>query len=364
MEPCVRIHLATSALLALGCNPGDFDRSGRQPILPEADASSASQMSAADAALDSKVESVAPSAIDSATGSAPQPMADAPRGESGTGTNSNHAGDRGEREVGRGAEQGMSAPEPSTIATDASMPARPALSPDSSMQPLPASADACVGRLADPMRCGCSDDCAASHATAACVDGHCLHACEAGFADCNTDLARAAQGDGCETDVRNDDTRCGSCEQRCSAEFGSYVACENAVCTPIGATPIQLTALGRCLDVRGPDERNGTPAQIWSCGDRLPQQEWVMTAAGDLRGFANKCLDVRGPSSRNGTPVQIWDCVRAPQQTWSLNARGQLVGLDGKCLQVVGGASADGQAVELWDCLDIPAQHWTAREVR
>jgi glucosylceramidase len=72
-----------------------------------------------------------------------------------------------------------------------------------------------------------------------------------------------------------------------------------------------------------------------------------------------RCLDVRGPSDRNGTPVQIWDCVRAPQQRWTLNARGQLVGLNGKCLQVVAQTSDDGQAVELWDSLDIPAQRWT-----
>ena len=25
-----------------------------------------------------------------------------------------------------------------------------------------------------------------------------------------------------------------------------------------------------------------------------------------IRGYHGKCLDVRGPSSRNGTPVQLW----------------------------------------------------------
>ena len=166
-------------------------------------------------------------------------------------------------------------------------------------------------------------------------------------------------GNGCETDLRTNDTSCNACGQRCTTEHARFVGCEARMCRPLSVTPMQLRVFGRCLDVEGPDSGNGTPAQIWSCGDHLPQQEWAEPPAGELRGFENKCLDVRGPFSDNRTAVQTWDCVRAPQQTWRLNEKGQLVGFAGKCLQVKGGVDADGQDVELSDCLDIPAQRWT-----
>jgi Ricin-type beta-trefoil lectin domain len=230
--------------------------------------------------------------------------------------------------------------------------AQEASAPEAAVEP-----QVCLG-TANPSVCGCHRDCEAYNARGVCVMGRCERKCPQDFDDCNQDLGTGVTGDGCETDLRTNDASCNACGQRCTTEHARFVGCEARLCRPLDVTPRQLRVFDRCLDVEGPYLGNGHPAQIWSCGDHLPQQEWAETTTGELRGFENKCLDVRGPFSDNGTAVQTWDCVRAPQQTWTLNEKGQLVGFAGKCLQVKDGVDADGQDVELFDCLDIPAQRW------
>ncbi|WBB95816.1 hypothetical protein O7543_26420 [Solwaraspora sp. WMMA2080] len=34
--------------------------------------------------------------------------------------------------------------------------------------------------------------------------------------------------------------------------------------------------------------------------------------------FASRCVDVRGPDTRDGTPWLLWDCINAPRQQWRL----------------------------------------------
>jgi hypothetical protein len=219
----------------------------------------------------------------------------------------------------------------------------------------------CLGSRSDPMTCGCDRDCAALNALGVCSMGRCVRTCLHDFDDCNLDLDQGlSEGqDGCETDLRTNDGSCNACGRRCTTEQARFVSCQDKLCKPLsGLTPMQLRVFDRCLEVRGAGSANGTVAEIRSCGDHLPQQEWAETPFGELRGLDNKCLDVRGPYDLDATAVQIWDCVRASQQTWKLNNKGQLVGIFGRCLQVRDGIDADGQEVEMQPCEDIPAQRW------
>jgi hypothetical protein len=228
------------------------------------------------------------------------------------------------------------------------------------MDPAPPVSE-CLNGLADGVRCGCADDCKASNAMASCVEGRCVRRCDADHGDCNSNLALGStkDGDGCETDLRTSDSRCGDCSTACTTQLGPYVSCENKQCRVLEITPTPLVALGRCLDLINGWTFDGNNVQLYSCGDRLPQQLWAFTATGEVRGFGNKCLDVEGPNDQDDALVQVWECVDVPQQRWELNALGQLVAYSGKCLEVRDGTSVDGQTVWLQKCRDIPAQRWT-----
>lgn len=244
-----------------------------------------------------------------------------------------------------------------TDAQETSVPAEASVQ-ETSVQETSVLPEICLNDASDPLRCGCKADCDRPNADHQCVSGRCVRACLPNFDDCNLDLMNAAS-DGCEVDLRTNDVHCSMCGQACTTEQERFVGCQDKICKPLTVTAKQLRVFDRCLSVSGPSSEAGTDVHLWSCGSQLPEQEWALTPAGELRGYANKCLDVEGPSLENGTAIQIWDCVRVPQQTWRLNSKGQIVGLGEKCIQVKDGISSDGQKIELHDCMDIPAQRFT-----
>lgn len=95
---------------------------------------------------------------------------------------------------------------------------------------------------------------------------------------------------------------------------------------------------GRCLDITGTSQANGTLAEIWDCrGDA--DQQFTNTSAGELRVYGgSKCLDVVGAATAKGTAVNIWDCNGQCNQQVRLSTDGTITAVgSGKCLDVSGG---------------------------
>src|SRR3954470_3032101 len=88
-------------------------------------------------------------------------------------------------------------------------------------------------------------------------------------------------------------------------------------------------------------------------GNKKPAYDAVLTALGGgggtstggstgvLRGAGSgRCLDVPGASQGDGTLLQVWDCSGAANQQWTLTSGNQLMVYGSKCLDVPGHATA------------------------
>jgi alpha-galactosidase len=129
--------------------------------------------------------------------------------------------------------------------------------------------------------------------------------------------------------------------------------------TPIPATRIQGVGSGRCLDVNGASQANGTPVIIWDCHQQANQQ-WTLTDAGELRVYGSKCLDVYNADTADGTAVIIWDCNGQSNQKWRFNDDGTITAVGaGKCLDVTGNATANGTRLQIWTCTGAANQRWS-----
>ncbi|MEV0123715.1 non-reducing end alpha-L-arabinofuranosidase family hydrolase [Streptomyces sp. NPDC050703] len=116
---------------------------------------------------------------------------------------------------------------------------------------------------------------------------------------------------------------------------------------------------GRCLDVPGASQTNGTYLQIYDCWDGA-NQRWTWTDAKQLTVYGDKCLDVPGHATTAGTRVQIWTCSGGANQRWRVNADGTVVGEEsGLCLGVTGSGTANSTAVEIQTCNGGSSQRWT-----
>jgi hypothetical protein len=122
---------------------------------------------------------------------------------------------------------------------------------------------------------------------------------------------------------------------------------------------LRNTGSGRCLDVPGARTTNNTQVAIYDCNSGTNQQ-WVGSAAGELRVYGNKCLDASGRGTANGTPVVIYDCTGGTNQKWTLNSNGTITGVaSGRCLDVVQNGTANGSRIQLWDCTGGANQAWS-----
>jgi hypothetical protein len=116
---------------------------------------------------------------------------------------------------------------------------------------------------------------------------------------------------------------------------------------------------GRCLEVPGAGQTDGTNVQIWDCTGGT-NQRWTLTDDNQLTVYGNKCLDVPDHATTAGTRPVIWSCNGGSNQQWRANADGTIVAVEsGLCLDVSGGATANGTAVQLWNCNGGNNQKWT-----
>jgi alpha-galactosidase len=129
---------------------------------------------------------------------------------------------------------------------------------------------------------------------------------------------------------------------------------------PSGGTfALRGAGSGRCLDITGASQTNGTLAEIWDCHGGANQQ-FTATSAGELRVYGNaKCLDVYNNQTANGTAVEIWDCNGGANQRFQLNSNGSITAVGAnKCLDVTGNGTANGTKVQIWDCNGGANQKW------
>ncbi len=89
----------------------------------------------------------------------------------------------------------------------------------------------CTSTLTDPLNCGgCGTACPApAGGTAVCAGGSCSGICGAGQADCDGDLSMSPTN-GCEIDLENDATNCGTCGFACTYANASGV-CGTGQCS-------------------------------------------------------------------------------------------------------------------------------------
>jgi poly(3-hydroxybutyrate) depolymerase len=128
---------------------------------------------------------------------------------------------------------------------------------------------------------------------------------------------------------------------------------------PSSTSAVRNTASGRCLDVNGASQTNGTAAIIWDCHGQ-PNQAWTSTSAQELRVFNGKCLDVNGAGTANGTSVIIWDCNGQPNQQWRFNTDGTINAVgSGRCLDLVSNGTANGTRTQISDCTGAASQKWS-----
>ncbi|WP_336320499.1 non-reducing end alpha-L-arabinofuranosidase family hydrolase [Streptomyces lavendofoliae] len=152
-----------------------------------------------------------------------------------------------------------------------------------------------------------------------------------------------------------------------SAVLAAVVAALAALAAMLAAAPAQAASSGalrgvgsgRCLDVPGAGQTNGTYLQIYDCWGGTNQQ-WTATDTGRLTVYGDKCLDVPGHATAAGTRVQIWACSGGANQQWRLNSDGTVVGVEsGLCLEAAGAGTANGTAVQIGRCDGGSNQKWT-----
>ncbi len=115
---------------------------------------------------------------------------------------------------------------------------------------------------------------------------------------------------------------------------------------------------GRCADVPGAAQTNGTRIALWDCNGGA-NQIWTATPSAQLTVYGTKCLDVNGASTADGAAVQIWDCNNGGNQQWTIRADGTVVNTaSGKCLDATAGAMANGTPLEIWTCTGGANQKW------
>ncbi len=125
-----------------------------------------------------------------------------------------------------------------------------------------------------------------------------------------------------------------------------------------GAGVLRGQESGRCVDVPGATQSNGTVVALWDCNGGT-NQSWVANGDRQLRVYGTKCLDVNAGGTADGTTVLIYDCHGGTNQQWTVNADGTVVGVgSGKCLDATGHGTANGTLLQIWTCNGGANQTW------
>jgi dienelactone hydrolase len=125
-----------------------------------------------------------------------------------------------------------------------------------------------------------------------------------------------------------------------------------------GASTFSLVGVGsgKCVDVPGASQTNGTGLIIYTCNGGS-NQRWTQTAASDLRIYNNsRCMEAGGANSR----AAINSCSGSNSQKWTFNSNGTISNVQsGLCLDVSNASTANNAAVIVWSCHTGSNQRWT-----
>ncbi|MFF3688948.1 ricin-type beta-trefoil lectin domain protein [Streptomyces sp. NPDC002187] len=115
---------------------------------------------------------------------------------------------------------------------------------------------------------------------------------------------------------------------------------------------------GKCLDVAGGADADGTAVQLWDCNGSAAQR-WTIRSDGSVRALG-KCLDVTSGSIANGAKVQLYGCNGSGAQQWRHESgSGDLVNVPAdRCLDVTDNSSANGARAQIWSCTGAANQKW------
>ncbi|TRM61545.1 ricin B lectin domain-containing protein [Schizophyllum amplum] len=111
---------------------------------------------------------------------------------------------------------------------------------------------------------------------------------------------------------------------------------------------------GKCLDVQGNVQENGTPVDVYDCNG-TSAQNWVLNRGSTHVRLAGTdlCLDA-GSNIGNGMQMKLWQCYDGlAQQTWYWTDDNRIaVQGYGQCLDLTSGVSSNGNIVQSWTCTD------------
>jgi hypothetical protein len=79
--------------------------------------------------------------------------------------------------------------------------------------------------------------------------------------------------------------------------------------------------------------------------------------AAQIVGIGGKCLNVKGGGDADGTPIILWPCSGTENEQWHYR-HGRIVGIGGKCLNVAGGGDANGTPIILYHCSGTDNERW------
>jgi beta-glucanase (GH16 family) len=113
---------------------------------------------------------------------------------------------------------------------------------------------------------------------------------------------------------------------------------------------------GKCVDVSGDDTGgDGTAVQLWDCQSGAKDQHW--TWSGQTLQTLGRCLDIAGGVNANGTKLQLANCNGGGYQNWVTQPDGSLRNpTTGRCIDSPGGATGNGTRLQIYDCNQSGAQ--------
>jgi hypothetical protein len=129
----------------------------------------------------------------------------------------------------------------------------------------------------------------------------------------------------------------------------------NTPTPPNTGTP--LRALGRCMQLRGGSNADGTAVETWDCnGSEV--QKW--TQVGDTVRSYGKCLDIANSGITDGSPLILWPCHGGAGQVFQHRTDGSLFNpRSGKCVDLPASTLVNGARLAIWTCDTRPKQTWT-----
>ncbi|MEU4449288.1 ricin-type beta-trefoil lectin domain protein [Actinosynnema sp. NPDC050801] len=131
--------------------------------------------------------------------------------------------------------------------------------------------------------------------------------------------------------------------------------------TPGTTFSLAGSASGKCVDVPGASQVNGTQVALWDCHGGA-NQSFAGTSSGELRVYGSKCLEPHGNGTAAGTAVSIGDCNGVTNERWSVNTNGTITNqASGLCLDAEAGGTANNTRVLLWTCNGAANQQWVRR---